>query len=502
MFGHVWDEPEHIAVGMVLIERGQYLYDDQHPPLARLAASIGPILGGAMLPANVFRNGETVGRSILYDSPIGYDRVLGLARSGMLPFLALLIGALWYWMSASRGPAAAWLACAFLLSAPPILGHAGVVALDLPVTALCTLSFYLLQRWTTAPTAARALALGLATGLAVSTKMSAIPFIGITALGLLGARALMREPAPPMPWRSYLAGSALVLALTVAIGVAVYGTRLVPHSLWPWGAQELALNLQGVAWHNAHGHPAFLLGQTSQHGWWYFYLVALAVKTPLPLLGLGLVGLAMLARDGWRERRLERLAPPLIFVLLLAFCCAYSHINIGVRHVLVLYPLLAIGAAAASRRLWEARRAPWARILLAAALLWQFSTIATAYPDYLAYFNGLAGMHPENILVDSDLDWGQDLRRLSLELARRHVPALSMAYRGSADLSREHLPPLRLLAPGERATGWVAIDMLALKESGAGYAWLAAYRPLQRVGKSIDLYFIPPDGLSAGPAVP
>ena len=524
VFGNVWDEPEHIAAGMSLLERDQYLYDDQHPPLARLAAALGPHLAGARLRANASPGGEEAGREILYHSQASYDTLLTLARMGMLPFLVVLIIALWRWVRDNHGERVAWLSTLFLLSTPAILGHAGVVALDVPVTALCVLSFYFLQRWIAAPTAQRGAALGLAAGLAVSTKMSALPFIGIAAVVLFTMQAMLnsRQTRPAPGIKAYIGSSALAALLVLIVCIAVYGPHLIylttpgfrpsraldalvgergrlhelaynlaAHWRVPLGVQELMLNILGVEFHNTHGHPAYLLGLTDLMGWWYFYPVALAVKTPIPMLVLGVPGLFWLALHGWRQRQLGTMAPALIFAALLVFCCLYSHINIGVRHVLVLYPLLAIGAAAASVALWNSLRARWVRSLLGALLLWQVATVVSAYPDYLAYFNAFAGVHPERILVDSDLDWGQDLRRLSLELARRRVPALYIAYRGSADLSREHLPPYQLLARGQRATGWIAIDMLALKESGDGYAWLADYQPIQRVGKSIDLYYLP-----------
>jgi 4-amino-4-deoxy-L-arabinose transferase-like glycosyltransferase len=540
VFGNVWDEPEHIAAGMSLLDRDQYLYDDQHPPLARLAAALGPHLAGARLRVDASPSGVEAGRDILYKSKASYDTLLTLARLGMLPFLIVLIFALWRWARDNHGEPVAWLSTLFLVSTPAILGHAGVVALDVPVTALCVLSFYFLQRWIAAPTAQRGAALGLAAGLAVSTKMSALPFIGIAAVVLLTMQIVLNVrqtrlapggPSTPTPAsrasllpgiKAYIGSAALAALLVFIVCVAVYGPHLIylttpgfkpnraldalvgdsgrlhelaynlaAHWRVPLGVQEVVLNILGVEFHNLHGHPAYLLGQTDLLGWWYFYPVALSVKTPIPMLVLGIPGLIWTALHGWRERRLASMTPALIFAALLTFCCLYSHINIGVRHVLVLYPLLAIGAAAASVALWNRLRARWARSLLGALLLWQIATVVSAYPDYLAYFNGFAGAHPEHILVDSDLDWGQDLRRLSLELARRRVPSLHIAYRGSADLSREHLPPYQLLVRAQRVTGWIAIDMLAMKESGDGYAWLSDYQPVQRVGKSIDLYYLP-----------
>jgi hypothetical protein len=122
---------------------------------------------------------------------------------------------------------------------------------------------------------------------------------------------------------------------------------------------------------------------------------------------------------------------------------------------------------------------------------WQVSTLASAYPDYLPYFNETVS-HPERVLVDSDLDWAQDLRRLERRLAELNVPSVSLAYQGTADLARETLPPFVRLPPRQPATGWVAITALTRAHEPAGYAWLDSYRPVERIGKTVDLYFIPP----------
>ncbi len=505
VFGNVWDEPEHIAAGLSLIDQGDYRYDNQHPPLARLAAALGPQLAGARLPANASTSGEQAGRDILYHSGASYDTLLTLARAGMLPFLLLLVIAQWYWVRESFGAAVAWWATLFLGSTPAILGHAGVVALDVPVTALCVLSFWLLQRWIIAPTLKRSIAMGVVVGLAVSTKISAIPFLALGGIAMLAVQLLLDRgnasgAAPerrlPASLLRYIGGALLATVLVTVICIGAYGPYLVhmPGIAMrvPLGVQEFMLNIRGVEFHNAHGHPSYLLGETDLMGWWYFYLVALAVKTTIPMLLLGVPGLAWLTLRGWRARQLGQMVPGLLFATLLIFCCLYSHINIGVRHVLVLYPLLAIGAGAAALALWQQLAAPLARAVAVVLVLWQFSTLVTAYPDYLAWFNAFAGAHPERILVDSDLDWGQDLRRLSQELARRQITDVYIAYRGSADLTREHLPSYKPLWPHQQVTGWIALDMLSLKESNHGYDWLQRYQPLQRIGKSIDLYYLPP----------
>ena len=528
VFGNFWDEPEHIAAGLVLIDRGEYLYDNQHPPFARLAAAIGPYLAGARFHGDPLPNGDAQGQQLLYHSSASYERLLTLARLGMIPFLLLLVGATWSWMRRWHGDAAAVLAVLFLISTPVILGHAAVVAVDVPVTALIMASLYLLLRWFEAPSVPRGLALGASMGLAVATKLSAVPFIGIAAATLIALRLALLRAAPlrtPMrsQWLPRAGSGALALGSMLVIMVGIYGPNLVYlttpdlapskalnfiagshgaiHDLayrfaarvpLPLGFEMVPLNFLGVEWHNDNGHLSFLLGQTAKRGWWYFYLVALTFKTTLPLLLLGLSGLTLLAIRGLRAANLYLLAPSACFVSILVFCCLYSHINIGVRHVLIAFPLLAMGAAYAAIAAWNRWSGIAARAALIALALWQVATLVYAYPDYLAYFNFLAGRHPERILVDSDLDWGgQDLRRLERVLAARHVAQLSIGYKGTADLSLEALPPYSLLKPNQPVRGWVAITMLTLQENQAGYGWLRQYQPVQRVGKSIDLYYIP-----------
>jgi hypothetical protein len=181
------------------------------------------------------------------------------------------------------------------------------------------------------------------------------------------------------------------------------------------------------------------------------------------------------------------------FVAILAFCCAYSRINIGVRHVVVLYPLLALGAGFALLRLWELPAPLAGRMVAVTLVAWQLATLWLTYPDYLPYFNELV-REPDKVLIDSDLDWGQDMRRLERRLRELRVQNFSFVFRGTEDWIREDFPPFTFLPPNLETTGWVAVDVLAkfmLTQGGNGYAWLDAYRPVAHVGKTIDLYYIP-----------
>jgi len=213
----------------------------------------------------------------------------------------------------------------------------------------------------------------------------------------------------------------------------------------------------------------------SDKGWWDYFPVILFYKTPLALLALAVAGLVLL------RRRAIAYVPLLMLLPAMA-----SRINIGVRHVLPLYPILAIVAAYACVALWKRSRT--ATIVLAG---WFFLAGALAHPDYLPYFNEMA-RHPEQIAVDSNLDWGQDLLRLE-RVARGQ--RLQISYFGSADLPR-HIPRAEEIPRDPRDVhGWVVVSETRFKlfqaEEGPVLRWLEGQQPVRRVGKSIRLYRVP-----------
>ena len=175
-----------------------------------------------------------------------------------------------------------------------------------------------------------------------------------------------------------------------------------------------------------------------------------------------------------------------------------SHVDLGVRIVLTIYPFLAVLAARGVVSAWSAcrlgARACVARpivALVAAALVIPMQ----AWPDYLAYFNPVAGARPERVLVDSNLDWGQDLYRLADTVRARHIDSVRVHYFGSSDLDAVGLANARRLDPNERTTGWVAASetFLAGVWSDTSLRWLARRTPVARIGPSMRLYYIAPD---------
>jgi hypothetical protein len=167
-----------------------------------------------------------------------------------------------------------------------------------------------------------------------------------------------------------------------------------------------------------------------------------------------------------------------------------STINLGLRHVLAIMPFLAMLAGVGVWKIWNTIRMPGLRWLVAGILLvGNALSCWSAAPDFLAYFNEPSRTHAADIVVDSDLDWGQDLNRLCAALARYPAGAqVFIAYQGTADLSRFALPAWQPLPKGAEVKGVVAISLFQLKTYPEDFGWLEKYHPAQPVGYSMLIY--------------
>ena len=195
---------------------------------------------------------------------------------------------------------------------------------------------------------------------------------------------------------------------------------------------------------------------------------------------------------------------PLIFSLAILVVAMWSNINIGARHILPIYIGLSLAAAAGVARLWElCAGRKWLLGVLGALLFWDAGASLMSHPDYLAYFNELAGSQPENILVDSNLDWGQDLKRLGARLRRAGAREVHFNQFWIADLEKEHgFPPVREMDFSQPSPGWNAVGLtywrivrLQLHQMyPQAQFWPDHIPPTERVGKSILLWYFPYPG--------
>ncbi len=490
IFSPTIDEPGHLACGVHYLQG--FVCPYEYAPLARAAIAVGPYLAGArpQQMADIPREGL----AILGDH---YTRFLALARYGVLPFFWIACGALYWWGRRYFGKATAAMSVLCFSLLPPVLAHAGLATADMAQTGCLTAAFLASLMWSAQPSWWRSVVCGVVTGLAVLAKFSTCGFLPTILAIALGWYLLVEQPNA----RQLQAALRARLAPFCVAGFAAFVTWWggyqfslgSAHGI-PIPAPEFVAALRTIADFNAHGQPAYLLGEVSDTGWWYYYPAALAFKTPIAfllLLGCGLQS----RRSRWRS---TEFASPLIFAAGILLVGSFSQINIGVRHVLPVYCGLALLAGNGAILLLGSKNHPAWGISIAAALLgWLIWTGAAKHPDYLAYFNELAGREPEKVLVDSDLDWGQDFKRLARRL--RVLGATEVTFSTLAqNLDRvEGLPPVRPINPATPTPGWTAVSPTwwKLRQFEAdplyqgGPVWMDRTRPTERVGSILLFHF-------------
>ncbi|HEY74316.1 MAG TPA: hypothetical protein G4N99_13720 [Thermoflexia bacterium] len=409
------DEGLHITSGYTILRAGGFRLVEEHPPLVKVWAAM-PLLAVPDLPdPRALPPWEKAAHPTTESLPLlqmtqqwlypyqPIDRLVFPARA-MVALLAVLLGAVVFRWAADLGGWKGGLLALFLLAFDPnILAHASVAGTDLGAVCFITLALFALARFLRRPTFPRLAFAGLTLGLAQGAKLSALVLLPVVLL--LCLLALRRRR---------LLSLALIFLIAGLTLWAIYGFEIgsVPGVSFPLPAASHSIPWLRLRQHMVDGHAAFLLSENSTQGWWYYFPVAFALKTPLPALALLLAATITFWKGTRRSLREESVM--LLFPLLYGASSLFSNLNIGYRHLLPILPFLFIFISRITN--YELRITHHAlRITFYALLFWLAIGTARLSPHYLAYFNELAG-GPDGgyrYLADSNTDWGQAYRDLA-----------------------------------------------------------------------------------------
>lgn len=490
-----WDSPTvdefaHLPAGYYYLRTGNFSLYNVNPPLVRELAAL-PLLAlepppGLDLAARVRNTGWypfEFATDFMQRNRDRYDRIFLLGR---LPIVALgLLGGLlvFLWARELYGPEGGLVALYGFAFCPTLVAHAHLVTVDAGHAVLALLALYLFHRYLRRPGWTALVACGVALGLAQLAKYTAVLLYPILLLiaGVALARGESLATRGGVGGAGGVAGgrgrriggSAAALAAIFLVSLAVldagylfqgfgrpveafhFQSRMMrglagmlPARLpLPFPAPYLA-GFDIVQLINDVGEfPSYLLGHWSRHGSLAYYPIALLVKTPLPLLAawlaLAVVAVASAASaasatstasaaseiNSAGAARDSTVWLP-IGVLLAAFILM-SRIDYGIRYVLPVLPLAMI----CTGRLvpWARRQGKAVRAAAIVLLLCYPLSILLATPDTIDYFNLLAGGRGDRILIDSNLDWGQGLKRLRAYLDREGLERVPLAYFGHVD---------------------------------------------------------------------
>jgi hypothetical protein len=534
------DEQNHISRGYHYLVTGN-LDLNVAPPFVNALSGIPLLLQkGIIIPEYDTTHRKTYINEFAENFVWVYNDAETVINSGRLViiFLSVLLGFFVFrWARELWGGQAGLLALFLYVLDPNILAHSQLVTTDLGVTCLIFIATYFLWRFLTGRRRVDLVLSGLLLGLALATKLSALLLLPIFGLIVLIEMLLTRDGTwhrwcpriAPFCRGKWVGRVCFLCAVLLVIGACAFlslwasyrfevapltmrSTHATVDGLIPIPAlRPLAYRVvesiwipfptyfSGVRWlqrYAQRGAPAFLMGQHSHKGWWYYFFVAFAIKTPLPTLVLLAEALTLALRDHLNmERREYVLYVP---VAAFFFVTLFSFLSIGYRHILPVLPFLFVIAGRVAN--WGSRR--WVRIALIVLCLWYAVGTVGIHPHYLAYFNeGVGG--PSNgyrYLVDSNLDWGQDLKNLKAFMDKNGIEEIHLAYFGSARPSYYDIRALSLPVdrPDDLETRSAAVYAISATYLQGGYlgdteafGWLREYEPFAKVGYSIFLYRLP-----------
>jgi hypothetical protein len=489
------DETLAIPAGYYYVKTGAFNIDNDHPPFPKLLAGL-PLL---FLPLQVPPLDDVSDVPAGQQTLITADRFWSINRSHFqsiffwarvpMIILTLLLGVIVFAFTQRLFNArAAVLAVALFSLEPTILAHGRVIK-DIHVAFAYALFFLALYVYGSAPTWRRAILLGAACGVALVVKYSMlILFPLLLVVGVVSALRARGE-------RRRAIGLQVITASFVALLVlnATYFFRHQPmsapdievlsksnpahsntmlkvlHPLSIAAPPYFVLGAFNTFTHNDLGHPGFLLGEYSLHGWWYYFPVAFALKTTIPfvLLTSCSLGWALWRLSKGEKKFLIALAPIAIY----AGPAMLAGINIGIRHLLPAFPFFFLLGGAFLDRLLQAERA---RRLVFATVIVVFAVCAVeafrVYPNYIPYMNQFASSRPHwTYLSDSNVEWGDDHGALAEYLkAKGETRVRAACLGGSVILPLYGVQYIDLLSPPEvklENTQYVAIGASFLNGS-------------------------------------
>jgi hypothetical protein len=554
-----YDEIVHVPAGLSHWQTGSFNLDRVNPPLGRMLATLPLLLADAKsdysrlsdIPGH--RRDWEVGQSFM---TLNGERTYDLIRLARLSGIAWsLLGAwlIYRWTRELYGDAGGCLALVLWCFDPNILAHAPLATPDLSATVAGLAAVYAFWKYLQGPGWAGAIMAGLALGVAQLTKQTLILLYGILPVWWLLNR--LRRTGPGIGrtlidaaivvsvslyvlnagyafkdtcWRlkDYTFASRMFRAPGPATDLRSFGNRF--RGTWIGGLRiplpadyVRGIDLQRTDFEAKL--PSYLNGCWQDHGWWYYYLEALAIKEPLGFLLLATWGLGrkLLRRAGAARdtEELGLLASALVYFVAVSSQTGFNH---HMRYVMPMLPFLIVGTGTLGYLFRRGHiRAAAAVVALTA---WAVVSSLTVYPCSLSYFNEVAGgpLCGHAFLVDSNIDWGQDLLRLR-DWLRSHPEAqpLHLAYFGSVEprlfgIDYRLPPPGPMGRKGAGAIeggpevgpvpGYHAVSVNALRgmmfhvPSGGDasamllrqdrYTYFLQYRPIARAGYSIYIYHV------------
>jgi len=557
------DEIPHIGAGYSYIAKGDHRLNPEHPPLAKDLAGISLKIAG-IKDAPAFEstywtqdiNGQwNFGRKLIFNSG---NNAISLTRFAKIPeliFFVLSAVIIFAWTRKLYGYLAALIALFLFSFSPTVLAHSRFVTTDVPALFGILIATYFFIHFLEKPTQKHLWIAGIVLGIAELTKYSVfllVPFF----IGLAVIYSFLNFSKSKIRTTFY---SLLTTICIVAIGyifvvlpvyyfhtrnyppelqqsqtrslLTSYGNRTVAETVIYLadkpivrGLAEYGLGLLMVTQRAVGGNTTYFMGEVRNWAWPQYFPIVYFLKEPLAFWGMILLvwlvwsaklrslKIKVKSSIDWSKNHFTELTM-LLWLALYWYTSITSNLNIGVRHLMPVYGFTFILLSGALVRLCvriNSKKLLTTYYLLLASLLgWYLYENLAVYPYYLTYFNQVAGgpSGGYRYVVDSNLDWGQDLKRLADWVDKNNIKNINFDYFGWADQSYYLGDNFRWLSAGRYNSerdflaenpdgGYLAVSasfyMGSREKLETSYAWLDNFKPLTIIGNSIFVWYIAP----------
>jgi len=549
------DEVAHLPSGYSYLTQKDMRLNPEHPPLIKDLAGL-PLLfiKNINFPADIKAWKEDVngqwnfGFNFLYQSNNQADKMIFAGRIPMILVLILLGFFLFKWSRELFGNKAAILTLFLFSFSPTLLAHGRLVTTDIGAATGILIATYYFIKALKNPIAKNIIISGIAFGLAELCKFSAI-----LLLPLFFILALVYWLIKSTTWQKSLK----VLILVVLVGYILvwpvyqyhvwnyppekqrYDTETILNELGVFNKPVIGIPAKIVLWASdkpvlrpysyyafgllmatnraTSGNTTYFLGEVYNMGWRYYFPVVYILKEPLAFHILTLLSIIYAAWLAWKSKsrkvsdwiksHFSEFAM-ILFLGIYWLTSLVSILNIGVRHLIPVFPFTILLVSALTVN-WL--KAPFLKLkyaLLAILILWQAVSVISVYPHFLSYFNEIIG-GPKNgylYVVDSNLDWGQDLKRLTTWVNENKIEKIYVNYFGGGDpsyyLKEKYMPwwgtnPSSDFPKGNYLAvsasflqGGRGVPIKGFSQPSGHYLWLNSYQPITVIGNSIFIYYI------------
>ncbi len=563
----VVDEIPHIGAGYSYIVKQDYRLNPEHPPLAKDLA--GFALSFLTLNQSAFQtqfwtkdiNGQwNFGRNLIFNSGNNAILMTRVVKLPMLLFFILSAIIIFHWTRKLYGDKAALIAAFLFCFSPTVMAHSRFVTTDVPALFGILLGTYFFVKFLQSQTKINFILAFIAFGVAQLTKFSVFLLNPLFVILAIAWGLTMHNKIYSVAKTLFLTGAIIVLGyLTIVWPIyglntinypperqkadttyqlGSYGNRLIADRvIWtsdkPYirALAQYGLGLLMVTQRSIGGNTTYFLGEIKQSAWKKYFPIVYFIKEPLAFWGLVIIALIAIITqvkslklkvksiNNWTKNNFTEFVM-LAWLAVYWYASIKANLNIGVRHLMPTYGFVYILLAGQLSRVAKSAKlkaqgndAKFKKLFFAfsfslyALLGWYLFENLNVFPYYLTYFNQVAGGPKGGYLyvVDSNVDWGQDAKRLADWVNENKITKISLDYFGWADpgyylenkyvwISAGKYKNAREFLADNPGGGYIAVSksffMGSREKPETSYAWLDSYPPVADIGNSIFVWHV------------